>query len=897
MGNTKSFQLNRVSPSKGNRKILTIVMDGVGYTNPGANITSEMSNEKGILPSESFLTGNAVNAAYTPNLQRLVSCSLFRTLKAHGTAVGLPSDDDMGNSEVGHNALGAGRIFAQGAKLVNAALESGNLFKGDAWQKVVNREDLKNKTATLHLCGLLSDGNVHSHIDHLFALIKGAKKEGVKKIRLHMLLDGRDVGPLTAINYIEKLENFLKEENSPSFDCKIASSGGRTFVTMDRYESDWSIVERGYQVHILGEGRVFSSLLEAVEKLREEKNYYDQDLPPIVIHENGKPLGTVEDGDSFIFFNFRGDRAIEISRALTEQNFTAFPRKRFPKIFYAGMMQYDGDLKLPELFLVTPPAIDRTMTELLSKASVKQFACSETQKFGHVTYFWNGNRSGKFNAEFEKYVEIPSDLIPFQERPWMKSAEIADETIKQMYANSFEIGRINFANGDMVGHSGDFAATVLSVAAVDLALGRIMKAAKETNTILIVVADHGNADEMFELDKKTKKVVYDKNGLPKLKTSHTLSPVPFVIYNEEILEHKIQLKDNLPLAGLANVAATILELAGFQVPDFYEPSLIEIKGSKTINKKEDILIKKNNENLFQNKNFSERYHHSKIALEFADTIAKLRSPSGCPWDKEQTFLSLRPYLIEEAYETIEAINSLGDKPSQKKLSHFCEELGDILLQVYLHSQVALDDKLFQISDVFENINHKMITRHPHVFKISDNDIKNADDVKIQWEKIKRNEKPENSQHEFQTLLKKALKKRALPTLNFGTELSKRAKKIGFSWRTLPEVFSDVLSEVKELQHEIENNEIDTHKIEDEIGDVIFSLCNLVNFIKETRKDAEHFDFDLMARASCEKFINRFFEMEKIMLEKGAPLDEETAQKISLDQWNDLWSQAKKRRYR
>lgn len=580
MNNAKSFQLNRISPAIGNKKILTIVMDGVGFTSPNANITSEIRNQKGILPSEAFLTGNAVNAAYTPNLDRLVSSSLFRTLKAHGIAVGLPSDEDMGNSEVGHNALGAGRVFAQGAKLVNAAIHSGDIFTGVAWKQVVGREELKNKKNTLHLCGLLSDGNVHSHIDHLFALIKGAKKEGVKKIRLHMLLDGRDVGPLTATDYILKLDSFLKEINTSDFDCRVASGGGRTFVTMDRYESDWSIVERGYQAHILGEGRAFSSLLNAVETLRQEKNYYDQDLPPFVINENEKPLGTVEENDGFIFFNFRGDRAIEISKALTEQNFKSFPRKRFPKIYYAGMMQYDGDLKLPELFLVTPPAIDRTLTELLCKASVKQFACSETQKFGHVTYFWNGNRSGKFNAELENYIEIPSDLIPFQERPWMKSAEIADETIKQMYANSFEIGRINFANGDMVGHSGDFSAAVLSVAAVDLALGRLMKAAKETNTMLIVVADHGNADEMFELDKKTKKVVFDSKGFPKLKTSHTLAPVPFAIYNAEILQKDITLKSDLPNAGLANIAATILDLAGFNIPDFYEPSLINIKSEK-----------------------------------------------------------------------------------------------------------------------------------------------------------------------------------------------------------------------------------------------------------------------------------------------------------------------------
>lgn len=896
MSKSESFQLKRISPPQNNKKILTIVMDGIGYINPNANITSEIMNQNGIAPSEAFLTGNAVNAAYTPNFQQLVSSSLFRTLKAHGVAVGLPSDEDMGNSEVGHNALGAGRVFAQGAKLVNSAISSGEIFKGQAWQKVVNRTELLNGQNSLHFCGLLSDGNVHSHIDHLFALINGAKLEGVKKVRLHILLDGRDVGPLTATDYIQKLEHFLVQINSNDFDCRVASGGGRTFVTMDRYESDWKIVERGYAAHVLGEGRAFPNLLNAVETLRKEKNYYDQDLPEFVIYEQGKPIGTVEDNDGFIFFNFRGDRAIEITRALTEKNFSSFTRKRFPKIFYAGMMQYDGDLKIPELFLVTPPAIDRTMSELLSNSSVRQFACSETQKYGHVTYFWNGNRSGKFNDKFENYVEISSDLVPFQERPWMKSAEIADETIKQMYANSFEIGRINFANGDMVGHSGDFTAAILSVSAVDLALGRIMKAAKETNTILVVVADHGNADEMFELDKKTKRVVLDKNGLPKVKTSHTLAPVPCAIYNAEVFEKNISFKKSIPNAGLANVASTILELAGFEAPSFYEESLIDIIN---VNLKKDTNNSNVNEKkvFFQINDYQERFLHAKLALTFADTVAQLRSPDGCPWDKEQTFITLQSYLIEEAYEVIEAINQLSELPSENQLSHFCEELGDVLLQIYLNSQIALDQKLFSINDVFKKINEKMISRHPHVFKNGKNNIKTADDVKNQWKDIKELENKEILNNNYPSLLNKALRKKALPTLNFGTEVSKEAKKVGFSWNSVSEIYADVLSEIKELQNELESENLNIQKIEDELGDVIYSLCNLVSFFKETRNDASHLDFDLIARAAIDKFINRFFEMEKIMLEKGITLNKDFAKKISLVEWNDLWKQAKKRRYR
>jgi 2,3-bisphosphoglycerate-independent phosphoglycerate mutase len=416
---------------------------------------------------------------------------------------------------------------------------------------------------------------VHSHQNHLFALIQGAQKAGVRKVRLHLLLDGRDVPPFSALEYVTQLESFLQQVNSEEhFQCLVASGGGRSCVTMDRYQSNWAVVERGYCAHVLGEGRFFPSLRSAVETLREEQGCYDQDLPAFVIAQNEQPLGPVLNGDSFIFFNFRGDRALQISRALTEKNFSHFERKRFPEILYAGLTQYDGDLKLPKLFLVAPPFIKNTIGELLSRAEVKQFACSETQKYGHVTYFWNGNRSGKFSEKDEHYVEILSHQTAFHEEPWMKSAEIANETIKQMFSNSFEIGRINFANGDMVGHSGDFPATVLAVAAVDLALGRLMKAAQETNTILLVTADHGNADEMFERDKKTHKILCDEQGLPKIKTSHTLAPVPFVLFNTEILEREVSLKQTLPQAGLANVAATLLELAGFEAPPFYEPSLI-----------------------------------------------------------------------------------------------------------------------------------------------------------------------------------------------------------------------------------------------------------------------------------------------------------------------------------
>jgi 2,3-bisphosphoglycerate-independent phosphoglycerate mutase len=570
---TLSLHQHPKNPHKSQR-VLVVVLDGVGVLDTNTNLSAALLNGQESLPAGSFTAGNAVNAAWMPNLALALASPLSRTLRAHGPAVGLPSEEDMGNSEVGHNALGAGRVFDQGAKLVNRALESGELFAGDTWKWLISSAEIQGGKSALHLMGLFSDGNVHSHINHLFALIEGAKKHGVKRVRLHLLADGRDVPPTSALDYVEKLDAFLKTQNDAGFDCRVASGGGRMFVTMDRYESDWSIVERGYKAHVLGEGKAFPSMREAIETLRKDGNFVDQNLPAFVIAENGKPIGTINDGDSVVLFNFRGDRAIQISRALTEQTFKPFERKRFPNIKYAGMMQYDGDLKLPEHFLVTPPSIARSMSELLSATQVAQFACSETQKYGHVTYFWNGNRSGKFNEKLETYVEVPSDRVSFSERPWMKCAEIADETIQQMHAGTFQVGRINFANGDMVGHTGDFQAAYVSNVAVDLQLGRLMQAAKETNTVLLITADHGNADEMYERDKKSGKVAKDASGKPKAKTSHTLSPVPFAIYNAEALGAEIALNTNLPKAGLSNVAATVLELAGFQAPEDYDASLI-----------------------------------------------------------------------------------------------------------------------------------------------------------------------------------------------------------------------------------------------------------------------------------------------------------------------------------
>ena len=533
--------------------VLTVVMDGVGIAPENA--------------------GNAVKLAYTPTLDMLAANYPMLRLKAHGTAVGLPSDDDMGNSEVGHNALGSGQVFAQGAKLVSQSIESGKMFASDTWKEVV--ANVKNNNSTLHFLGLFSDGNVHSHIDHLKAMMTEAKKEGVKKVRVHILLDGRDVGETSALDYVRPFEEFMNSLRSDDFDVMIASGGGRMNITMDRYEANWAMVEKGWKTHVLGEGRQFASAEEAITTYRNELKVIDQDLPPFVIAKDGKPVGTIEDGDSVVFYNFRGDRAIEISLAFDSENFDNCDRVRFPKVVYAGMLEYDGDRHIPHKYLVNPPEITNTMSEYLSDTGVPELAISETQKYGHVTYFWNGNKSGKFNEKLETYIEIPSDVVPFEQRPWMKCAEITDKLIECMESGKYKYLRVNFPNGDMVGHTGNLAATECAMEALDLQLKRIIDVVDKLKGVALIPADHGNADEMYEVDKKGA-LKTDKNGKYKAKTSHTLNPVPCFIY-DNYYRDAYTVKADEGKFGLSNVAATMVNFMGYEAPEMWDQSLIEIK--------------------------------------------------------------------------------------------------------------------------------------------------------------------------------------------------------------------------------------------------------------------------------------------------------------------------------
>ena len=523
---------------KAKKPILLVVMDGVGF-------------------SKTHL-GDAVGEANTPTLDWMLANCPNTRLKAHGDAVGLPSDDDMGNSEVGHNAIGCGQIYSQGAKLVNESIESGKMYESDAWKELV--ANVKSKNSTMHFIGLLSDGNVHSNIKHLFNMIKKAKSEGISKVRVHALLDGRDVPPQTAQIYIEQLEDLFKELNDSTFEGRIASGGGRMKITMDRYQADWPMVERGWNAHVRGEGRQFATAMDALNTLRAETGVAsDQDLPAFVIAENGEPVGKIVDGDSVILFNFRGDRAQEISLAFDRKDFDHFDRGDYTGVKFAGMLEYDGDLKIPMHYLVEPPVIRNTLTEVLCKAGVHEYAVSETQKYGHVTYFWNGNRSGKVDESLEDYAEVPSDVIPFEQAPAMKSVEITDLLVEAMASGKYQFLRCNYPNGDMVGHTGVLSAVITAMEAVDAALARVKEAADKYGYTLLVTADHGNADQMLET----------KKGKTSVRTAHSLNPVPFIIYDPD---NKYEIKDGH--YGLANVAPTIVTMMGLETPDCWQPSMI-----------------------------------------------------------------------------------------------------------------------------------------------------------------------------------------------------------------------------------------------------------------------------------------------------------------------------------
>ena len=547
-------------------------MDKLSYDGP---IVLAVLDGVGLAPDG---VGNAVSKARTTFLGEAVRKYLHVALNASGSYVGLV-DGQMGNSEVGHNTMGSGQIVKQGIAHIEEAFRSGEVFKSEAWRGAIsrilgeNRAKLDNfdnswyneriEPATLHFAGIFSDGGVHSHISHLEQMVEQAYKEGVRRMRVHAIFDGRDVPPTAEPKFIRRFEEFAGK--FADADIKIASGGGRMVCVADRYENDWGVVKRGFDMMVRGEANFyFHSAEEAVNMLRRiDPKVQDQNLQPfVVVDAEEKPIGLVKTGDALIYFDFRADRAIEIAEAFTYWDFPYFDRGGYQPtdVYFVGMTEYNSDTKVPEHRLVEPVRISETLSQFLGSRGVSQLAVSETVKFGHITYYFNGNSYGK--AEGEEHQQIDSYTEPFETRPWMRCAEIADAVINNM--DKYKFVRLNFPGGDMVGHTADIDATIMAMEAIDLSLRRMMQKVDELGGCMVIVADHGNAEELL-----------DSNGQPK--TAHTTNKVPCIICDNT--PNRVWYKSSsIEEPGLSNLAATIATLLGFSdYPKQWDEALISIK--------------------------------------------------------------------------------------------------------------------------------------------------------------------------------------------------------------------------------------------------------------------------------------------------------------------------------
>jgi len=512
---------------------------------------------------------NAVNRANLPVISRLIRGCPYTQLWTHGKYVGLPNEKDMGGSEVGHMTMGAGMVMEQGPTLIQDLLQSGEFFENPVLSRII--QNCVERDTPLHLLGLLSNGNIHSHVDHTEAIIRHAFQSGIRRCYLHALLDGRDAGVQSALDFTEPFEKLFSELKGqrPGIDYAFASGGGREVITMDR-DNNWEKIETGWQIHVHGQSEnQFPSIRDAIEHFRKQNpEIIDQDIPGFVIIRNGEAVGRIEDQHALIFTNFRGDRATQFSRAVLADEFPYFERYRCPEVLFAGMTQYDQDNQIPPDYLVGTPVVEEPFGKRILELGLKQFRLSETQKFAHVTFFYNGGYREPLDPLKENYHFIASDKIPsFAERPAMKAPGISKKAVEFINSGEYQYGLINFANADMVGHTGDFQATVRAVEAVDSALDNIVRAIDAVNGLLVITADHGNADEML---------ISNQNGTLEISAKHSLNPVPFLIY-DPLYNGDYRLK---PFGqeynnNLSNIAATNFLLLGQAVPDDLAPSLFE----------------------------------------------------------------------------------------------------------------------------------------------------------------------------------------------------------------------------------------------------------------------------------------------------------------------------------
>lgn len=477
--------------------------------------------------------GNAVNQANKPNFDRYWNEFPHNTMQASGLAVGLP-EGQMGNSEVGHTNIGAGRIVYQSITRIDKAIADGDFAKNDVLLNTFNH--VKENDSALHLFGLVSDGGVHSHQRQLNAIIQEAKNNGIERVYIHAFTDGRDVAPDSGAESIKELQEFLAQEGVG----EIATVSGR-FYAMDR-DNRWARIKKAYDAIYHGEGNHATDPVEAVKDSYKEE-VYDEFIVPTVIEKDGQPIKTVEDNDAIIFFNFRPDRAIQLSRAVSEENFSEFDLGDKPKgVILATMTNYTDEMNAKVLF--PPQLMKNVLGEVLSDAGLSQVRVAETEKFPHVTFFMNGGIHEEYPNENRILVPSP-DVETYDLKPEMSAYEVADELIAGIDEDKYDAIILNFANPDMVGHSGKLEATKKAVEATDENLGRVVDRILEKDGYAIIFADHGNADTVITDD-----------GQPH--TAHTTVPVPVIVT-----------KKGLTLRGdgkLADVAPTMLDLLGIEQP-------------------------------------------------------------------------------------------------------------------------------------------------------------------------------------------------------------------------------------------------------------------------------------------------------------------------------------------
>ncbi len=479
-------------------------------------------------------TENAQEQANIPFYKGLINEYPNTALECAGEAVGLP-EGTMGNSEVGHMNLGAGRVVYQDYTRINRAIKDGSFMENEAFLDEINSA-LNNESA-LHLLGLLSNGGVHSHTRHLYSLIDLAISRGVKKVFVHAFMDGRDTPPTSGIDYIKELESFLDDRPS----ARIASVIGRYWV-MDR-DNRWERVEQAYKALVNGEGVPVGSAAEAVEQSY-EKGETDEFLKPSLISDDNGPIGLIGDGDSVIFYNFRADRAREISSALAEENFEGFKRGQLPAIsLYVTMTQYDEGFHFPVAF--PPFKLDNILGAILCHNNMTQLRIAETEKYAHVTYFFNGGEEEVFAGEERCLIPSPRDVATYDLKPEMSAFEVRDETLKRLDQGKYDFILLNFANPDMVGHTGIMEAAVKACETIDICLQSIVAKVLSLDGTIIITSDHGNCDKMADGSCSF--------------TAHTTNTVPFIL-----LKKGVELRET---GILADVAPTVLDLLGIEKPE------------------------------------------------------------------------------------------------------------------------------------------------------------------------------------------------------------------------------------------------------------------------------------------------------------------------------------------